>query len=73
MIPEFIFYLCRRGFWEDLLKSRDYVLYFDLYESTMEGCFLTEANYIEGPSLGVGLPPTSQQRERIEEFEVSSK
>lgn len=73
MIPEFIFYLCRRGFWEDLLKSRDYVLYFDLYESTMEGCFLTEANYIEGPSLGVGLPPTSQQRERIEEFKAEEK
>ena len=41
MVPEFVFFLCRQGFWEKLLKSRDYTICFDL-NCTIEEGFLTE-------------------------------
>lgn len=73
LLPDFVFFLCRQGSWEKLLRNRDYSLYFEYHESTMEECFLTEMSDIHGVSLRGELPSLSQQRERIAEFRAEEK
>ena len=73
MLPEFIFFLCRQGFWEKLLKSRDYSLYFTQLQLCMEACFLTEMSDNSRFYLRYEIPSLSQQRERIAEFRVEEK
>ena len=75
LLPEFVFFLCRLGFWEKLLNRRDYSLYFEMvdFPITMEGCFLTEMSDTPGASLGYEIPSLSQQRERIAEFRAEEK
>ena len=72
LLPEYILFLCRQGSWEMLLKSRDYSPYFELYGSSMEGCFKMEMKkYVF--SLRSELPSLSKQREKIAEFRAEEK
>ncbi len=81
MVPEFVLFLCRQGFWEKLLKNRDYSLYFEAFvlpngkltSHTMEECFLTEMSYTSRVSLKYEIPSLSQQKERISEFRAEEK
>lgn len=73
LLPEFIFFLCRQGSWEKLLRNRNYSLYFTQEQSSMEECFLTEMSEIHGVSLRGELPSLSQQRERIADFRAEEK
>ena len=73
MLPEFVLYLCKQGSWEKLLKSRDYSLYFNMYDETMEGCFLTEMNDYYSFSLRNEIPSLAQQREIIDRFRAEEK
>lgn len=73
MLPEFVLYLCKQGSWEKLLKSRDYSLYFNMYDETMEGCFLTEMNDYYSYSLRNEIPSLAQQREIIDRFRAEEK
>ena len=81
LLPEFVFFLCRQGFWEKLLNSRDYSLYFeafvlpngDLASHTMEECFLYDMSDSHGVSLRGEIPSLSQQRERINDFRAEEK
>ena len=81
LLPESMFFLCRQGFWEQLLDRRDYSLYFHadldadggLIHHTMEECFLTEISDIPGASLGCEIPSLSKQREKIAEFRAEEK
>lgn len=73
MLPEFVLYLCKQGSWEKLLKSRDYSLYFNMYDETMEGCFLTEMNDYYSVSLQNEIPSLAQQREIIDRFRAEEK
>ncbi|MBO6125843.1 MAG: HAMP domain-containing histidine kinase [Bacteroidaceae bacterium] len=81
MLPEFVFFLCRQGFWEKLLKSRDYSSYFNIWphrdgsiiDDTMEDCFLSEMDDYYSVSLRYEIPSVSQQRERIAEFRAEEK
>jgi len=81
LLPEFVFFLCRQGSWEMLLRSRDYSLYFEAWElpdgdikyCSMEECFLTEQNEIQGVSLKSEIKSLSRQRERIAEFRAEEK
>lgn len=72
MLPEYIFFLCKQGFWEKILNNRDYTLYFSAVDITIEECFLTEFD-IEGVSLRKDIPSLSQQRERINNFRTEEK
>ena len=72
MVPEFVFFLCRQGFWEKLLKSRDYTICFDL-NCTIEEGFLTEMGDNYRVSLRYEIPSLSQQREKIAEFKAEEK
>lgn len=73
LLPESVFFLCRLGSWEKLLKSRDYSPYFecsvlpngDVVCPTMEECFLFD--------MSDTLPSLSQQRERISEYRAEEK
>ena len=71
MLPEYIFFLCKQGFWEKILNNRDYTLYFSAVDITIEECFLTEFD-IEGVSLRKDIPSLSQQRERINNFRTGT-
>lgn len=81
LLPEFVFFLCRQGFWGKLLNSRDYSLYFeafvlpngDLASHTMEECFLYDMSDSHGVSLRGEIPSLSQQRERINDFRAEEK
>ena len=73
MVPEFVLFLCRQGFWEKLLKNRDYSPYFTQYPWTMEECFLTEMGDFSIVSLRYEIPSLSQQKERISEFRAEEK
>ena len=73
LLPEFVFFLCRQGSWEMLLKNRDYSLYFTQYQLSVEECFLTEQNEIQGVSLRSEIKSLSRQRERIAEFRAEEK
>ena len=73
LLPEFVFFLCRQGSWEKLLKNRDYSLCFTQYQLSLEECFLTEMSEIHGVSLRGELPSLSQQRERIADFRAEEK
>ena len=73
LLPEFVFFLCRQGSWEKLLKNRDYSLCFTQYQLSLEECFLTEMSEIHGVSLRGELPSLSQQRERIADFKAEEK
>jgi signal transduction histidine kinase len=73
LLPEFVFFLCRLGSWEKLLRNRDYSFYFEDPESTMERCFLTEMIDSHGVSLRGEIPSISQQKERIAEFRAEEK
>lgn len=81
LLPEFVLYMCRQGFWGKLLKSRDYSLYFeadtlpngDIKLHTMEECFLFDMSESNGLSLRCGIGSLSQQRERIAEFKAEEK
>jgi len=73
LLPESVFFLCRQGFWEKLLKNRDYSFYFADPDSTMEECFLTEMSDGHGVSLEVEIPSLTKQRERISEFRTEEK
>ena len=71
LLPESVFFLCRQGFWEKLLRSREEnFLYFNDPESTMEGCSLAAMN---GVSSQVEIPSLTKQRERISEFRAEEK
>lgn len=72
MLPEYIFFLCKQGFWEKILNNRDYTLNFSAVDITIEECFLTEFD-IEGVSLRKDIPSLSQQRERINNFRTEEK
>ena len=72
VLPETVFYLCKTGFWEKILKSRDYSLYFNQYQVSLEECFLTEMGD-NVHSLGFEIPSLSQQRDRIAEFRAEEK
>jgi type I restriction enzyme M protein len=56
-----------------LLKNRDYSLYFTQYQLSVEECFLTEQNEIQGVSLRSEIKSLSRQRERIAEFRAEEK
>ena len=72
LLPESVFFLCRQGFWEKLLRNREeYSLYFNDPESTMEESFLAAMNY--GVSSQFEIPSLIQQRERISEFRAEEK
>lgn len=75
LLPEFVFFLCRQGSWEKLLRNRDYSSYFyaDEIPIKMEDCFLTEKSESHGVSLRGELPSLSQQRERIADFRAEEK
>ncbi|MBQ6681807.1 MAG: HAMP domain-containing histidine kinase [Prevotella sp.] len=82
MLPEFVFYMCRQGFWEKLLNSRDYSLYFeadefphgDVVYHTMEECFLLDiSDSHDGVSLRCKIGSLSQQKVRISEFKAEEK
>lgn len=73
LLPESVFFLCRQGFWEKLLRNRDYSFYFADPDSTMEECFLTEMSDGHGVSLQVEIPSLTKQRERISEFRAEEK
>lgn len=81
LLPEYIFFHCRLGTWEKLLKNRDYSLYFEAWELpngdigyyTTEECFLIEKNDSHEVSLRGEIPSLSQQRERISEFRAEEK
>ena len=81
LLPESVFFLCKQGFWEKLLKSRDYSLYFeadfdnngDIIFHTMEECFLFDMRDTPGASLGIEVPSLSQQKEKITEFKAEEK
>ena len=73
LLPESVFFLCRQGFWEKLLKSRDYSLYFTEDQCTMEECFLFDMSDSHGVSLRCEIPSLSQQREKITEFKAEEK
>lgn len=75
LLPESVFFMCRTGFWEKLLMSRDYGLYFEAYDFpiTMEGCFLSEISDTPGVSIRSEIPSLSQQRERIADFRAEEK
>ena len=69
MIPEFVFFLCRQGIWEKLLKSRDYSPCFgDPYQPSMEECFLSYYGDISEFYFRYEIPSLSQQRDRITGF-----
>jgi len=73
LLPEFVFYLCRQGFWEEFLNSRDYSLHFSQYSISMEECFLTEIGE-SGFSIGrIEIPSVPQQRERMAVFKTEEK
>lgn len=72
LLPEFIFYLCRQGFWEKLLTSRDYSLYWEI-DYTMEDCFLSDLDVSHRASLRYEIPSLSQQKEKISEFRAEEK
>ena len=73
VLPEIVLYLCKTGFWEKLLKNRDYDLYFTQYQVSMEECFLTETRDSYVHSLRFEIPSLSKQRERIAEFRTEEK
>ncbi len=81
LLPEFVFLLCKQGFWEKLLKNRDYSIYFVPFIddnggevfNTMEECFLTEMSDTPGASLGREIPSLSQQEERIKGYRAEEK
>lgn len=81
VLPETIFFMCRLGSWEKLLKSRDYSPYFegmvlpngDVKSDTMEECFLLEWSDHHGVSLYGEIPSLSQQKERISNFRAEEK
>ena len=73
LLPESVFFLCRQGFWEKLLQSRSYALYFEDPDVTMEECFLYDMSDFHGISLRVEVPSLSQQRERIAGFKAEEK
>lgn len=73
LLPEFVFFLCRQGSWEKLLRNRDYSIYFTEIQPSMEECFLTEMSEINGVSLRGELPSLSRQRERIADFRAEEK
>ncbi len=81
LLPESVFFLCRQGFWEQLLNRRDYSLYFyvnldndgEIIQHTMEDCFLTEMSETPGASLGIEIPSLPQQREKITAFKAEEK
>lgn len=73
LLPEFVFFLCRQGSWEKLLRNRDYSIYFTEIQPSMEECFLSERSEITGVSLRGELPSLSRQRERIADFRVEEK
>ena len=75
LLPESVFYLCKIGFWEKLLNSRDYSLCFKIvdFPITMEGCFLTEMSDTPGVSIRDEIPSLSQQREKITAFKAEEK
>ena len=73
LLPEFVFFLCRQGSWEKLLRNRDYSIYFTEIQPSMEECFLTEMREINGVSLRGELPSLSRQRERIADFRAEEK
>ena len=75
LLPEFIFFLCRQGSWEILLRSRNYSSYYepDEISITMEDRFKIENSGSHGVSLKSELPSLSRQRERIAEFRAEEK
>ena len=73
LLPEYIFFLCRQGFWEKLLKSSDYSLHFTQLQLSMEECFLTEMSDSSRFYLRYEIPSLSQQRERITGFRAEEK
>lgn len=73
LLPEFVFYLCRQGFWEKLLNSRDYSLCFTEFQPTMEECFLVDMGEGNVVTLRDEIPSLSQQRERVSEFRAEEK
>ena len=73
VLPETVFYLCKTGFWEKILKSRDYSLHFTQYQVSIEGCFLTERGDSYTHFLRFEIPSLTQQRDRIAEFRAEEK
>lgn len=74
LLPEYIFFLCRQGFWKWLLNSRDYSWCLnDPYGfPTMENCFFAEVDY-DGISIKTEIPSLIQQKEKIAEFRAEEK
>lgn len=83
LLPEFVLFLCRQGFWEKLLKSRNYSPYFEadvlpnggMLTRTMEECFffdMSDDGY-DTRFMKYEIPSLSQQRDRISEFKAEEK
>lgn len=79
MIPEYVFFLCRQGFWEKLLNSCDYSLYYNDPYCTADECFLSD-DIIDGWNgcwhrdlLRGEIPSLPKQKERISEFRAEEK
>lgn len=73
MVPEYIFFLCRQGFWEKLLKSRDYSPCLNMYDCTMEESFLLYSDDSSVFLLRKEIPSVSQQQEKISVFRAEEK
>lgn len=73
MVPEYIFFLCRQGFWEKLLKSRDYSPCFNMYDCTMEESFLLYSDDSSAFFLRKKIPSVSQQQEKISVYRAEEK
>lgn len=74
LLPDFIFFLCKQGYWEKLLRNRDYSLHWESeFEYTMEDCFFNEMKNFYRYSLRDEIPSILQQRERISEFRAEEK
>ena len=73
LLPESVFFMCRQGFWERLLKSSDYSLHFSQYACSLEECFLTETSDSHSAFLRNEVASLSRQRERIAEFRAEEK
>ena len=76
LLPESVFFLCKQGFWEKFLKSRDYGLCFHFPDCNIEDAFLSDLDIEIGRDKGflkTEIPSLSQQRERIAEFRAEEK
>lgn len=80
MLPEFVLYLCKQGFWEKLLRSRDYSDYFrvdylpdgSITDITIEQCFLSDTDYSDPLYMMPSLPEVAGNYSASIKYELPS-